>query len=337
MVTRDRLGAVGRRLAALARRWRSIRRARERGIALLATMLATAMMTILVVDFTTSASLAYRAAANQADELRALYLARSGVQIGLALLERDSISDAMQQQPYDSLADIWAQPAPPIPVDGGVASVAIVDEARKLSINQIYNPRAGAVDENYVQVIARLFEMIGVSTDLIPVIIDWLDPDGVTTPGGAESDFYLRLTPPYEPRNSPMPTIGDLRALKGVDDATFMTLANYLTATPEMRVNANTASPEVLAALTPEMSNNPSLVKEIIGARQMQPFLMITDIANLPGVGQYAQELTPLLTTRSSYFTITGAGEFAGSRRRVYATVRRNSNGSAMLISWHED
>jgi general secretion pathway protein K len=257
--------------------------------------------------------------------------------VGLAVLERDSLSDAQQKTPYDSLNDIWAIPVPPIPVEGGSVSVSIVDEARKLNINQLYNLRSRQVDDQFAQVIARLFESIGVSTDLIPILVDWLDPDSVDSPGGAEADYYLQLKPPYEPRNGPIPTIGDLRALKGIDDATFMQLAQYLTTAPEARVNANTASPEVLAALTPELSNTPELVKEIIEARAVQPFLVVTDIANLPGIGQYAAQLTPLLSTRSSYFTIIGQGEFAGARRRIYAVFRRNSNGSAMLISWHED
>src|SRR5579875_1439661 len=67
----DGLFAMVRRIiawrAALARaaRRKLPARGRERGIALLATMLATALMTILVVDFTTTSSLSYRAAANQ--------------------------------------------------------------------------------------------------------------------------------------------------------------------------------------------------------------------------------------------------------------------------------
>jgi general secretion pathway protein K len=316
-----------------------IRRGRrpERGIALLATMLAVALMTILVVDFTTSSALGYRSAANQADELRALYLARSGIQVGIAVLERDSLSDAQQKTSYDSLSDVWAVPVPPIPIEGGTVSVSIIDEARKLNINELYNLRSRQVDGKFAQVIARLFEGLGISTDLIPVIVDWLDPDSVDSPGGAEANYYLALKPPYEPRNGPMPTIGDLRALKGVDDATFMQLAQYLTATPEALVNANTASSEVLGALTPELSNSPELVKEIIAARESRPFLTLTDIANLPGIGQFAPRLTPLLPTRSAYFTRIGEGQFAGARRRIYAVIRRNTNGSAMLISWHED
>jgi hypothetical protein len=59
--------------------------------------------------------------------------------------------------------------------------------------------------------------------------------------------------PPYEPRNASMPTIGDLRALKGMDDATFFKLASYLTTSNETAINLNTASPEVLSALTPNL------------------------------------------------------------------------------------
>ncbi len=314
-------------------------RERERGMALLATLLAVALMTILVVDFATSAALGYRSAANQADELRALYLARSGIQVGIAILERDSLSDALQKMPFDSLNDIWAVPSPPIPVEGGSVSVSIVDEARKLNINRLYNWRAHQIDDNYAQMIARLFESIGVTTDLIPVIADWLDPDSVDSEGGAEADYYLQLIPPYEPRNSSMPTIGDIRALKGVDDATFFKLASYLTTANEPGINLNTASPEVLAALTPALSNNPDLVKQIVTAREYHAFLATTDATNLPGIGEALPSNNPLLqlTVRSTYFTIIGQGQFAGARRRIYAVVRRNANGSAMLISWHED
>ena len=312
------------------------RRKHERGIALLATLLTVALMTLLVVDFTTSAALGYRSAANQADQLRAYFLARSGIEVGLAVLAQDALNDSLQRNPHDGLDEAWAQPIPPIAVEGGNVSISIVDEARKLNINQLIVPRTGAVNPATNEMLLRLFANIGVSADLLPVIADWLDPDSVESPGGAEADYYLRLTPPYEPRNGPMPTIGDVRMLKGMDDGTFMTLSRFLTTMPENRVNANTAPPEVLAALVPQLANDPQLVKEIIAAREFRPFLAITDISNLPGIGTNT-ELQRLLITRSIYFTITGQGDFAGARKRIYATFRRNMNGTAMLMNWHED
>ncbi|MGH9343318.1 MAG: type II secretion system minor pseudopilin GspK, partial [Terriglobia bacterium] len=292
-------------------------------MALLATLLAVAMMTILVMEFTTSAALGYREAATQADELRAYYLARSGIQVGCELLEASALmqigSQNGPQSAYDALDQPWAMPFPPIPVDGGTISLSIVDEARKLDVNQLIDPRTRGINPAYAQIIARLFENTGVSTDYLPILVDWLDPDSIQSEGGAEADYYLRLTPPYEPRNGPIPTIYDLRELRGMNDRTFSILKDFLTAAPEPRVNINTASPQVLASLTPLMSNNPEIVKEILSVRSEQPFRTVADLGNLPGLGQATNNLTPLLTTRSNYFTITGQGQFAGARKRIYA------------------
>jgi general secretion pathway protein K len=308
----------------------------QRGVALLATLLAVALMTLLVVDFTTATALGYRAAANQADGLRAYYLARSGIQVGLAMLAQDAILDGRQRTPHEGLDEVWAQPVPPVPVGGGKVSMSIVDDARKINVNLLFNTRRRTVDPQYAEIFLRLFANAGVSADLLPVLIDWLDPDSIDSPGGAEAGYYLRLTPPYEPRNGLMPTIGDVRMLKGMNDASFMILSRFLTTAPETQVNVNTAPPEVLAALAPALENNPELVKEIVAAREVRPFLQLTAVSNLPGLGQLTG-LQRLLTTRSAYFTITGEGDFAGARKRVYATFHRNRNGTAMLMNWHED
>ncbi len=309
----------------------------ERGVALLTVLMAIALMTLLVVDFTTSAALGYRSAANQADELRARYLARSGINVGLALLTQSLLAQATSRSPYEGLDQPWAMPFPPIPVDGGTASLSIADEARKVNINQLVNPSNGTVNATVAGILTRLFAVLGVSPNLVPALIDWLGPNSVESAGGTEADYYLSLMPPYAPRNGPMPTLGDLRLVRGVDDATFALLSRYLTVSPETRVNANTAPAEVLAALTPELFENPPVVKEIVEARAQAPFTTILDVTNLPGLEALAPRLTPLLTTRSTYFTITGVGSYAGTRERVIATFGRSQNGVELLGSWHED
>jgi general secretion pathway protein K len=351
------------------------RRRNERGIALLATMLAIALMTLIVVDFTSSSALGYHSAANQANEIRAEFLARSGVNVGLALLAQDTRQQQLQVQPLgqlsggpsDSLTSVWAMPFPPIPVGGGTASLLIEDEARKFNINKIINyskkPNGqapplgqsasigqataeqgpdglplGQLDPIAVQQLTRLLVLLNISPGVVPAIIDWLDRDSIDTPnGGAEADYYLTLIPPYEPRNGPMPTIGDLRMIRGIDDATFLRLKNYLTVAPERQVNANTASPEVLACLEPELAENPRMVAEIIQARSVRPFTNITDVTNLPGVNALAGNLGKDLTTKSNYFTIAGMGTFAGARKIVVSVFHRNANGTGNLISWQED
>lgn len=310
----------------------------ERGVALLAALISVALMTILVIDFTTSSALGYRSAANQANELRAEYLARSAVNVGLALLAQQARMNTVTQQNYYALTQPWAMPFPPVPLDGGTATVSIVDEARKLDINQLVNPRTGAVNPDVEQILQRLFAILEVDPRIIPAIVDWLDPDSVESPGGgAEADFYMQLIPPYEPRNGPMPTIGDLRMVNGVNTPIFMLLRQFLTVAPEPRVNANTAPPELLAALSPELASDTSLIKEIVEARSGQPFRNLTDLSNLPGVGENSGDLMKFLTITSSYFTITGVGTYAGARRFIYATFRSNPDGTAVLSGWNED
>src|SRR5215469_15073242 len=296
----------------------------NRGIALLATLLAISLMTLLVVEFSTSAALGYRAAANQANELRAYYLARSGIQVGLAVLVQDSISKSRAKYQYASLDQVWAQPIAPISVDGGTVSMSIVDEERKIDINKLFDQQNRQPNEQFAAIFTRLLSSLSLSPALMPILIDWLDPDSIESDGGAEADYYLRLMPPYEPRNGPMPTIGDLRMLKGMDDVTFLRLSRYLTTIQTgggpCCINANTASPEVLASLTPELENDADLVKQIIDVRDIRPFSRITDLLNLPGISAIGEHLKPFLTVDSQYFLITAQGEFAGARKRIYAT-----------------
>ncbi|HEY2484710.1 MAG TPA: type II secretion system minor pseudopilin GspK [Candidatus Binataceae bacterium] len=314
------------------------RKTNPRGVALLVVLLGVALMTLIVIDFGTTAALGYLSAANQANELRAYFLARSSVAVGLGLLAEDSRMDAQMQTPYDSLNDVWAAPFPPINVDGGTASISVIDETRKLNINQLVNPTNGEIDPQYAIVLERLFAILNIPPEIIPALADWIDADSFPLPqGGAEMDYYLRLVPPYAPRNGLMPTIGDLKMVRGVDDATFHRLLPFVTVVPEMQVNANTAPPEVLAALSPQLFANPDLVKAIVTARMIRPFSNLTDVGNIPGLGQYITDLSKVLTTRSNFFTINGMGTFAGARKLVHSTFRRQPNGTGLLISWQED
>jgi general secretion pathway protein K len=308
----------------------------ERGVALLAVLMGIALMTLIVVDFAMSAGLGFVSAANQANELRSYYLARSAVNVGLALLAQDTRLDAQSQTPFDSLEDPWAVPFPPIPVDGGVVALSIVDETRKLSVNSLVDTD-GKINQPAMQRMTRLFSILGINPEVLAAIVDWIDPDNIESPGGAEADYYMGLRPPYQPRNGPMPTIGDLKMVKGINEAAFNRLRPFLTVMPENQINANTAQAEVLASLADELMEDPKIVQAIIEARAVRPFENVTDVTNIPEVGAIGSKLTQGLTTRSQYFTITGVGSFAGARKMITATFHREQAGNGTLASWQEE
>jgi len=312
----------------------------ERGVALLVVLLGLALMTLIVVDFASESGLGFVSAANQANEIRAYYLARSATGAGLALLAQSARMQMMaqQQQPADSLQDPWAVPFPPLNLDGGQVSLSIVDEARKLNINLLLT-NEGQPNQQQLMIFERLFTILGVDPRILPAILDWLDPDSIESPGGGggETDFYLRLKPPYQARNSPMPTIGDLKMVRGVTDAVFNRIAPFITVMPETQVNANTAPPEVLMALDPQLMEDTKGVKEIIAARMIRPFTQSTDVANLPDIQSFGSRISQLLTTRSQFFTITGIGTYAGARKIVTSTFHREQTGVGTLTVWHEE
>jgi general secretion pathway protein K len=310
---------------------------KERGVALLAVLLGIALMTLIVVDFAMTSGLGFVSAANQANELRAGYLARSAVSIGLGLLaadERAKQQSAITGTPCESLNDPWAVPFPPIVVGGGNVSLTIIDEDRKININAMLTQN-GAPNQLAIAKVQRLFTILDVDTELIQGILDWITPNGANG-SSAGGDFYLGLKPPYQPRYGPMPTIGDLQMVKGFNEAIFNRVSPFLTAMPTAAVNANTAPPQVLAALEPQWTEDQKIVEEIVQARAIRPFTQPADILNLLGEAA-PQTISQDLDMRSAFFTINGTGTYAGARKIINATFHRETSGIGTLAAWRED
>ena len=311
----------------------------ERGVALLAVLLGIALMTLIVVDFAMTSGLGFVSAANQANELRATYLARSGINVGLGLLAADARTDAQTltttpgSGAIDTLSDVWAVPFPPMPLAGGTVSLSIVDDDRKINLNAMVSN--GQLNQTAILKVQRLFTILDVNIDLVQAIVDWITPGGGANGGGG--DYYMGLKPPYQPRFGPMPTIGDLQMIKGFNEAIFNRVAPFVTVMPVVSVNANTAPPQVLASLEPELMEDQKIVEEIIEARAIRPFSAATDILNLPDIGAVGQRLSRDVDMRSQFFTINGTGTYAGARKIITANFQRQSNGIGTLASWRED
>src|SRR5205085_7834364 len=106
------------------------RRGGEDGIALLIVLLTITLLTIIVVEFTQSAEVEMHFAISSRNALQAFYLARSGINVGEALLAADA-----KINKNDSDEDIWAVPMPPLPVGDGTVALRIQDEGRRLNLN----------------------------------------------------------------------------------------------------------------------------------------------------------------------------------------------------------
>ncbi len=84
----------------------------------------------------------------------------------------------------------------------GVPAFGLVDEASRLNLNMV------TAD--------MLLYLPGMTTELAAAIVDWRDANDDVTQGGAESETYLRLTPPYRCKNTNFESVAELRLVSGV-------------------------------------------------------------------------------------------------------------------------
>ncbi len=78
------------------------------------------------------------------------------------------------------------------------------DEHSKFNINR----------EDFTTEMIDILE--NMTIDIAAEIVDWIDPDDTVTMFGAERDFYLSQSPPYQPRNGPLRTTAELELVAGI-------------------------------------------------------------------------------------------------------------------------
>jgi type II secretory pathway component PulK len=132
------------------------------------------------------------------------------------------------------------------------------DEASKLNVN--IAPR---------EVIRRLVMDVlqwdeARARTLADALADWRDHGAHQVKGFFSDDYYKSLEFPYPMKDRPFERPDELLLVKGVDKAIVQALEPYLTVYGDGRVNINTASKEVLAALGLE----PAVADKIIQARR---------------------------------------------------------------------
>jgi len=333
----------------------------QKGVALIITLLIVTILVTLLVELTYSTQVTIRAAATFRDDLTAYYVARSGLELALAVLRRDfeedqeEVSREEQTGPNDNLSELWAnltetiaaaQVLEPDLFGGGRLVVQITDEDRKINVNLInQDPTSSIVD--------RLFSDWEISKDFKSAIIDWIDENQEETdPGGAETRYYEGLDIPYPCKDEAMDTISELRMIKGSDEAmrkTFegfegesntevqrkWTLQELLSAVPDRgpNININTAPGHVIMALHEDIDR--LQVEETLRDRAIDPFPTVAAFRDYFNNNFGISDLPPNLTTQSEYFSIESTGIVEQVEKTLRVTVHRETNNETLrIVSW---
>ena len=323
----------------------------ESGVVMIVVLWVILLLSLLIGGFAFTMHVETELTSFHRKQLKAELIARSGVEVAQRLLLRDLASataggfDAPNQE-WVTNQTFFVDHA----LGEGVLNVTMKDEESKFPINRA-TP----------QQIHRLLDLLGVDPTDADVITDsigdWIDADDLTQLNGAESDYYLRLTPPYRAKNAPLDRVEELLLVRGVtpelmygqpaagEAEAVPGLIDLLTTTTSGLLNVNTASPLVLRALLGlDETQVDAIVNKrdggdgVTGTEDDQPFKSLAEFYTVLGAKDQTviQQLGQLLTVQSTFFSIRSTGR-VGNVKRVIRVIVRRANNQVLPVVWQAE
>jgi general secretion pathway protein K len=296
----------------------------SRGAALITAMLITALVTIAAVAMASRQQLDLRRSATLLGRDQAYLYALGAESWAIQILARDR-----EDNQRDDLGEDWAETIPPILLEQGQLQGQITDLQGRFNLNNLVQSNGPVAFE--IQRYKNLLERLDLDPDLADTLVDWLDPDpDARIPGGAEDLEYLSRDPAYRTANRRLRSITELRLVKGYGPEVYERLAPFVSALPQPTpINVNTAPPEVLLALSPEVTEGDaaSLVEARAddGFPSLEAFLKRDELA---GTG-----LTPQgLSLASDYFLAHGQVTGESGTVNLYSLIHRGDGGRTRVL-----
>jgi general secretion pathway protein K len=216
----------------------------QQGVAIVLAMGVVALATVVATAILFSQSIWSRQNQLGNEYVQAQVMVQAGVDWVRAVL-----NDDRRMGDVDHLGEPWAQQMPPMPIENGQLAGQIHDQQGMFNLNNLVQD--GNINPPQLACFKRLLALLDLPAALADSLIDWIDADNTPrAQNGAEDEYYLSSNPPYITANRPLTDVAELAWIRGFDSVTLARLRPYVTALPGSTVvNANTAPPEVLAAV----------------------------------------------------------------------------------------
>ncbi|MBL7002729.1 MAG: type II secretion system minor pseudopilin GspK [Gammaproteobacteria bacterium] len=288
----------------------------QQGIALISALLIVAIATTITVSLTFDQTLVVKKTAYMLDRAQSTQYI-----LGLEdWVQNFLIKDAKDSE-IDSLTEDWATKIPPLPVARGYLSGYLDDEQAKVNLNGLLS------SPETLDRFRLLCEHLGVETEFIPALLDWLDSDlDIRYPDGAEDDVYSSLTPAYRSANRLMTDVSELLLVKSMSDDIYNELLPFITVLPEAtNLNVNTLSKEVFLAL--DKSLNDSQYEQFIELRDKDGFTSVSDMIKKLKINIDEKGLS----VGSDYFSLNGLIVQGESQTEFVSLIHRNKQQTKIL------
>jgi general secretion pathway protein K len=312
-------------------------RARQRGVALLLALVLMALVTIIAYDIWFSGALEQRRSFAVLSLEQGLQYGFGGEAFAAQVLLKDS-----QESQQDFLAEAWATPLPPIPIDGGQVEVGLEDMQGRFNLNSLIDPATGKANPDMVDQFRRLLEIVGLEDKWADLLVDWLDADVTPTfPDGGEDSLYTTQAPPYLAANGPITSTSELLALPGFGIDRYRKIQPFVAALPsDAKLNVCTASGEVLDSLSTGQRQFSIDAKGLAKQRAGKCFPSLNDLSSsLPPADADRLKKNNYVVDRSNYFRLTSVTTIGTAQFTLYSLLKRDQGGLSrpILRSWGSD
>jgi hypothetical protein len=203
---------------------------RRRGVILLAVLVALVLLALAGYQYADLMQAEYRAADNAHRLIQARAIADSGVYFAAGIVAAPAnienilggnIHNNPQyfmdvQVPTGDGGGTFGKftllaPADPMSQSPNDHAYGLIDEGAKLNLNVLMQ-----LDPTGQTLYNALMMLPNMTSNIAWSIVDWLDSDNNVSPGGAEDDYYMSLSPPYHCKNGPLESLEELLLVQGV-------------------------------------------------------------------------------------------------------------------------
>lgn len=293
-------------------------------------MIFALLMVTLIASLTASVSYNMTLDLRRTESLLQQEQARQ-VAIGAEKWIADVLREDKAAGPDDHLGELWAQPLPPLPVQGaggeGFIAGQITDLQSRYNLNNLVDDQ-GVVDPFELERFQLMLTRLELDPNLANAVVDWIDSDTeVTFPGGAEDDTYGARVPALNTANQFFRSAAELALVEGFDQAAMTLLLPHIVALPQRtQINVNTATPLVLTSLDSNL--DPTRVDGLVQQRAETGF----DNLAQDFVGILPADTIQTLTKESQYFQIRSIVRIGTLRFTMYSLLYRDTQGGTAVL-----
>jgi general secretion pathway protein K len=237
----------------------------------------------------------------------------------------------------DHLLELWAQPIPPVPFDGGLIGGRLIDAQSKININRLALNEE-ATRQALIEQLNQLCRTLEIDCPFWPAVADWIDADDIPMTSGAESTAYLSQQRPM-PANQPLLVIEEMRQILGVTPEVITRLKPFIIALPkDTGLNINTVSEAVLSSFGSWMM--PDMVAQIKAKQMTQPFENTNQAQEfLRSIGTPEEAISRLqqtypITVNTQYFILQAYTDYQSHRWFMTSIVKRDMGKLVTMGRW---